>query len=180
MKQKYNWYSPRDKVLTQRRRRAKRIVENINATAQDKFGERKAQFESLFCGVGKGFYIESPFHCDYGDNIRLGDNFYANTGCVILDAAAVTFGKNCMIGPQVGIYTATHPLDAELRVQGLEASLPITIGDDVWIGGNATLLAGISLGNRVVVGAGSVVTKSFGDDVVIAGNPAKIIQKNSP
>lgn len=171
------WYSPRDKDLADKRRRAKRILETISAIPQDKFKQRKSHFESLFKSTGKAFYIESPFHCDYGDNIELGDNFYINTGGVMLDAAPITIGKNCMIGPSVSFYTSTHPLDAELRAKHLEACEPITLGDDVWIGGNVTVLGGVTLGDRVVVGAGAVVTKSFHDDVVIAGNPAKIIKR---
>ena len=170
------WFNPRDKALADRRRRAKRILEALCAIPQDKFKQRKSQFESLFKTTGKAFYIESPFHCDYGDNITLGENFYVNTGCVMLDAAPIIIGKNCMIGPSVGFYTSTHPIDATLRAKHLEAAEPITIGDDVWIGGNVTLLGGITLGDRVVVGAGAVVTKSFKADVVIAGNPAKIIK----
>jgi maltose O-acetyltransferase len=173
-------YNPMDKELVALRMRARRICERINSTPQSKLGDRKSQFESLLGKTGNGFYIESSFQCDYGGNIHLGDNFYANFGCVVLDVASVTFGDNCKLGPQVGIYTATHPIDPFERARGLEFAQPITIGDHVWIGGNATLLPGIVLGNNTVVGAGAVVSKSFPEgNIVIGGNPARII-KNIP
>jgi len=122
-------------------------------------------------------HVEQDFRCDYGKNIHVGDNFYANFGCVILDVCPVRIGKNCFLAPNVGIYTATHPIRAEERYLGLEYGAPITIGDNCWIGGNSVINPGVTLGNNVVVGSGSVVTKSFGDNVVIAGNPARIIRE---
>ena len=106
----------------------------------------------------------------------MGENFYANFNCVILDAAKVTIGDNCMIAPQVGIYTATHPIDPTSRQTGIEFAKPITLGHNCWIGGMAVINPGVTLGNNVVVASGAVVTKSFGDNVVIGGNPAKIIK----
>jgi maltose O-acetyltransferase len=167
------WYNPRDKCFAVRRKRAKQILEQLQTISQHHFSERKALLSNLLGRTGKQFYIESPFHCDYGDNISIGENFYANTGCIILDAASVSFGKNCMLGPNVNIYTSTHPMDAELRAKHLEASMPITIGDDVWIGGNATILPGVTIGDRAVIGAGSVVTRNIENDTVVAGNPAR-------
>lgn len=158
------------------RQRAKRIIERLNITPQSKLGDRKSQLQNLFGTVGKGIYIESPFHCDYGENIHVGDRFYANTGCVILDAAAVHIGDNCLLGPQVGLYTATHPIDPSLRMTGQEYAKPITLGHNVWIGGNAVINPGVTLGDNVVVASGAVVTKSFECNVVIAGNPAKVIK----
>lgn len=170
-------YLPLDKELAALRMRARRILDNINSTPQSKHGPRKSQFESLFGGTGKGLYIESPFHCDYGENIRVGDHFYANFGCVILDSALVTIGANCKLGPQVGLCTSSHPLDPQLRSRGFETAHPITLGDNVWIGGNATLLPGVTLGDNTIVGAGAVVTKSFEmGNCVIAGNPAVVIK----
>lgn len=171
------WYSPRVKALASQRAKAKSILESLHALPQKEFKQRKHLLKQLFGQTGSHFYIESPFHCDYGKNITLGENFYANAGCTILDAANVVFGKNCKLGPNVGIYTSTHPLDAGLRAQDFEASSPVIIGDDVWIGGNATLLGGVEIGAQTVIGAGSVVTKSFGPKVVVAGNPARIIQR---
>ena len=106
----------------------------------------------------------------------MGENFFTNYDVVILDVCKVTIGDNCLIAPQAGIYTAAHPLEREVRISGLEYGSPVTIGNDVWIGGGARILPGVTLGNNVVVGAGSVVTKSFGDNVVIAGNPARVIR----
>lgn len=171
--QAQQWYNPRDKSFAVRRKRAKQILEQLQTIPQHHFSERKALLSNLLGQTGKQFYIESPFHCDYGDNISIGENFYANTGCVILDAASVIFGKNCMLGPNVNIYTSTHPMDAVLRAKHLEASTPITIGDDVWIGGNATILPGVTIGDRAVIGAGSVVTRNIENDSVVAGNPAR-------
>lgn len=114
---------------------------------------------------------------DYGIHITVGDNFYCNYDCVMLDVCKITFGDNCMLGPNVQIYTATHPLDETLRNSGQEFGKPITIGNSVWMGGGAIIYPGVSLGNNVVVSAGSVVTKSFGDNVLIGGNPARILKE---
>lgn len=123
-------------------------------------------------------YIEPIFNCDYGKNIHVGDHFYANYNCVFLDVCEIRFGNNCLVAPQVGIYTATHPLDPVERCKlGNELGKPVTIGDNCWIGGHATINPGVTLGNNVVVASGAVVTKSFGDNVVIGGNPAKIIKE---
>lgn len=121
--------------------------------------------------------IHQNFYCDYGCNIYVGSNFFANYDCVILDCAEVRFGDNCLLGPQVGIYTATHPLDPIERASGLESAKSIHIGNDCWIGGHATINPGVTLGNNVVVASGSVVTKSFGDNLVIGGNPARVIRE---
>ena len=125
-------------------------------------------------------WIESPFHVDYGIHLQVGENFYANHGCTILDCHDVVIGKNVLLAPHVCISAATHPVDPDQRRQGLEYSAPITIGDNVWVGANATICPGVTLGDNVVVGAGAVVTKSFPDNVVIAGVPAKVIQKVNP
>lgn len=115
---------------------------------------------------------------DYGYNVSVGDNFYCNYDCVMLDVCPITFGDNCMLGPAVQIYTATHPLDATERNSGLELGKPITFGDNVWIGGAAVIYPGVTLGNNVVVAGGSVVTKSFPDNVLIGGNPAKVLKED--
>ena len=122
------------------------------------------------------FHFNQPFRCDYGSNIFIGENFFANFNLTILDEAEVRFGDNCFIGPNVSIYTACHPLDQERRNKALEWAEPVIIGDNVWIGGSVTIVPGVRIGNNVVIGAGSVVTKSFPDNVVIAGNPARIIK----
>ncbi|MCL4159182.1 UNVERIFIED_CONTAM: hypothetical protein GTU68_063243, partial [Idotea baltica] len=120
--------------------------------------------------------LEPPFYCDYGYNIIVGNDVFINFNCCILDVAEVRIGKNTMLGPNVQIYTATHPLDYKERNSGKEFAKPITIGNNVWIGGSAVICPGVSIGDHVVIGAGSVVTKSFHDDVFIAGNPAKLIK----
>ena len=139
--------------------------------------ERDALTRQLLGKCGKNTVLGRGFRCDYGYNIEAGENFYVNYNVVILDVCKVKIGDNCLIAPQAGIYTAAHPLDAAVRRSGLEYGRPVTIGNDVWIGGGARILPGVTLGDNVVVGAGAVVTKSFPSDVVIAGNPARVIKK---
>ncbi len=122
-------------------------------------------------------YIEPAFRCDYGSNIFVGENFYANFDCVILDVCRVTIGDDCLLGPRVSIFTATHPVDPVLRRSGLEYGKPVRIGDNVWIGGNAVINPGVRLGNNVVVASGAVVVKDVPDNVVVGGNPARILKK---
>lgn len=138
---------------------------------------REQLLKETFGKVANRIYMEPNVRFDYGYNIFVGKNFYANFDTVFLDVCPITFGDNCMLGPNVKLYTATHPLNPVKRNSGLEDGAPITVGDNAWIGGGATLLAGVTLGDNVVVGAGSVVTKSFPDNVVIAGNPAQIIRE---
>ena len=123
------------------------------------------------------FFIEQPFVCDYGFNIEIGENFYSNHNLTILDPAKVIFGDNVFIGPNVGFYTAEHPIDYKTRNKGLEYAKPIQVGNNVWIGGGVTILSDVKIGNNVVIGAGSVVTKDIPDNVVITGNPARIIKE---
>jgi maltose O-acetyltransferase len=170
-------YDPSDPELAEARVQTRLRTEAFNQSSIAKPSERAALLRALFGSCGSTIYVEPPFHCDYGKNISVGENFYANFGCVILDVATVTIGDNCLIAPQVGIYTATHPIDPLLRRAGRELAKPIVIGNDCWIGGHATINPGVTLGNNVVVASGAVVTKSFGDNVVIAGNPAKILRR---
>lgn len=133
--------------------------------------------KDLFGSTGSNYIINQPFRCDFGDNIHIGNNFFANFNLTILDETDVRFGDNVMIGPNVSIYTACHPLDAEERNTLTEWAEPVIIGSNVWIGGSAVILPGVTIGDNVVVGAGSVVTKgTYPPNVVIAGNPAKIIK----
>lgn len=170
-------YRASDPTLMAERFHARRLCRDFNALAEDFPEQRHAVLAKLLGTCPPGAFIESKFSCDYGYNIHLGENFYANFDLIILDVCEVRFGRNCFIAPRVSLFTATHPLDAAERCSGVESGAPITIGDDVWIGGHSVINPGVTLGNRVVVGSGSVVTKSFGDDVVIAGVPAKVIRR---
>ncbi len=171
-------YSGLDPELTRMRRHARELTDRINASAVEIRGSdpRLSLCAELFGKAGKNLWLQPPFHCDYGKNIFLGDNVYMNFGCIILDVARVTFGSNVFLGPNVQIYAATHPLLAEDRNKGLESGKPITIGDNVWIGGSAILCPGVMIGEGSVVGAGAVVTKDVPARVVVAGNPARVIK----
>lgn len=142
--------------------------------------KQKTLLHELLGGHGEQFHFNQPFRCDYGCNIFVGENFFANFNLTVLDEAGVRIGDNCFIGPNVSIYTACHPIDARTRNTCVEWAEPVTIGNNVWIGGSATILPGVTIGNNVVIGAGAVVTRSFPDNVIIGGNPAKIIKEISP
>ena len=169
-------YDPQAPELAAGRARAKRLLARYNRTLADDVEERAALLRELFGGVGAGTWIEPPFFCDYGSNLRVGERFYANTGCVVLDCAAVTIGDRVQLGPYVQLLAVGHPLEADVRAQGLEFGEPIDIGDDVWIGAGAIVLPGVSVGARAIVGAGSVVTRDVAADTVVAGNPARTLR----
>ncbi|NLC16299.1 MAG: sugar O-acetyltransferase [Clostridiales bacterium] len=169
-------YYSADLELAKERQAAKKLLfEFNNANPEDL--ERRVQILRLLLKVKGKVHIESPFYCDYGYNITLGDNFYANHGCIILDVNKVIIGDNVMFAPYVQIYSATHPTDPQVRVSGLELGKPITIGDNVWIGGGAIICPGVTIGDNTTIGAGSVVVKDIPANVVAAGNPCKIIRK---
>jgi len=168
-------YRPGDETLRADRLRARHLVYRYNHTAPDEKTERQNILAELL-GQGEGAYIEPSFRCDYGYNIYLGKNFYANFDCVMLDVCPVYIGDNCMLAPGVHIYTATHPLDAEERNSGVEFGKPVRIGNNVWIGGRAVINTGVTIGDNVVVASGAVVTKDVPANVVVGGNPAKIIK----
>ena len=169
------FYDPGDQTLREDRIRARHLVHRYNHTAPDETATRKALLQDLLGGCDK-VYIEPTFRCDYGYNIFLGHNFYANFDCVILDVCPVHIGKNCMMAPGVHIYTATHPLDANERNSGVEYGKPVTIGDNAWIGGRAIINPGVTIGHNVVIASGAVVTKDVPDNCVVGGNPARIIK----
>lgn len=169
-------YKAMDAALTAERKRAKELCYQFNQLPPSKLKERKHIIRQLGIQSPKAFYIEPPFYCDYGYNISIGENFYSNHGLVILDCAPVHIGKNVLIGPQTDIYTAGHPLDAVLRNEGWEHALPVTIGDNVWIGGNVVINPGISIGDNTVIGSGSVVTKDIPSGCIAVGNPCKVLR----
>lgn len=140
--------------------------------------KKKAIIKKLFKKTGENFHIESPFYCDYGYNITIGEEFYANHNLVILDVCEVKFGNNIYIGPNVGIYTAGHPINVEQRNEGLEYGKKITIGNNVWIGGNVCILPGVTIGDNVTIGAGAVVTKNIPSNVTAFGNPCRVYKVN--
>ena len=169
-------YDPMEPELVAARRRARDVLARYNATAEEEQDERAALLRELLARVGRYAWIEPPFFCDYGSNTSVGERFYANTGCIVLDSAPVTIGDRVLFGPAVQLLAATHPVEAELRAQGLEYAAPIAIGDDAWLGGGAIVLPGVTIGARAVVGAGSVVTRDVPADTVVAGNPARVIR----
>ena len=155
---------------------ARRITRRYNATTEDEAEIRKGLLSELFASMGENIYIEPPFRCDYGGNISIGENFYANYDCVILDVNRVTIGSNVKFGPRVCVYTAGHPIDAGVRRSLLEFGKPVTIGGDVWVGGNAVINPGVTIGDSAVIGSGSVVTKDIPGGVVAAGNPCRVLR----
>lgn len=169
-------YNSADPQLVHDRLYARQLLYDYNHSRPDETAKRATLLAQLF-NSRTACYIEPFFQCDYGYNITFGENFYANFNCVILDVCPVTFGKNTFLAPNVQIYTATHPLDAQERISGREYGKPISFGDHVWVGGSSVICPGVTVGHQVVIGAGSVVTKDIPDNVVVAGNPAKIIKK---
>ena len=162
-----------DKELLQQRNACKEVCFEYNNLRPNEAASKTKILLKLFGKCDESVVIEQPFHCDYGYNIKVGKNFFANYNCVILDCAPVTFGDNCFVAPNCCFTTATHPFDAETRNAGLETALPITVGDNVWIGANVTVLPGVHIGNNVVIGAGSVVTRDIPDGFVAYGNPCR-------
>ena len=155
----------------------KKIYTYNNLPPEDEDG-RWRLLKSLLGKMGDGYFkIEAPFRCDYGYNIEIGDNFFANYNFVVLDVGKVRIGDNVQIAPNVSIYTASHPVHPETRNTGYEFGIDITIGDNVWIGGSSTILPGVTIGNNSVIGAGSVVTKDIPENVIAAGNPCRVIRK---
>lgn len=152
------------------------LLWQFNSLRPSRKDEKREILEKILGSHGEQFKFNQPFHCDYGENIHIGENFFANFNLTILDEAEVRIGDFCFIGPNVSIYTACHPLDPEERNKVVEWAEPVTIGNNVWIGGSVTICPGVSIGDNVVIGAGSTVTKDIPSDVVAAGNPARIIK----
>lgn len=165
-----------DEQLSLERLACKDMCHKLNGLPPSNAEEKNGIIRGLLARTGKSFCILSPFYADYGYNIEIGENFFANHNCVILDGAKVTFGDNVYIAPDCGFYTAGHPIDSERRNAGLEYAYPITVGNNVWFGGGVRVCPGVTIGNNVVIGAGSVVTKDIPDNVVAAGNPCRVIR----
>ena len=163
-----------DPQLLQERARCKQLCAAYDALPPDDMAGRMRLLGQLLGSMGERCLIEQPFWCDYGYNIHVGEDFYMNVGCVILDGAPVRFGDRVFVGPQCGFYTAGHPLQVPERAAGLEYAHPITVGDDVWIGGHVTVLPGVHIGDGAVIGAGSVVTQDIPPHVVAMGVPCRV------
>ncbi|MBW9149078.1 sugar O-acetyltransferase [Clostridium sp. CM028] len=170
-------YKAFEEELLSERQYAKEMIFDYN-TLRPSQGEKQMEIVKKLLGVvGSGFHIESPFRCDYGYNISIGENFYSNYNCTILDCAKVTIGDNVMFAPNVSLFTAGHPIHFEPRNAALEYAFPINIGDNVWIGGGVIVNPGITIGDNVVIGSGSVVTKDIASNSIAVGNPCKIIRE---
>lgn len=162
------------KSFEKERHRAKKLSHKYNHCKPTNFKRKNKIIKKLFGKTGKNFLIEQPFYCDYGYNIEIGDNFFANMNCVMLDGAKIKFGNNVLIGPNVGFYGTGHPLTLDIRHKFIEYSYPITVGNNVWIGGGVSVLPGVTIGDNCVIGAGSVVTKDIPANSIAFGNPCRV------
>jgi maltose O-acetyltransferase len=169
-------YDPLDAELAAARARARDLCQALNASREDQQGERRRVMRELFGRGGGSVWMQPPFYCDYGANIELGERVFFNFNCVVLDVCRVRIGSFSLFGPAVQVYTAMHPMDAALR-RKQEYGKPVEIGADVWIGGGAIILPGVTIGSRAVIGAGSVVTRDVPEDVFAAGNPCRVIRE---
>ncbi|MES2205440.1 MAG: sugar O-acetyltransferase [Pseudomonadota bacterium] len=169
-------YNPDNIELVNERLNAQRLTRLYNQTIETDRNSRTQLLKELLGSFGNTIYIKPPFRCNYGSNIKVGENFFANYDCLFLDDGRITIGDNCFIAPGVHLYTTNHPLNAQERLTGVEYTKPINIGHNVWIGGRSIINPGVTLGNNVVVASGSVVTKNVPDNVLVGGNPAKIIK----
>jgi maltose O-acetyltransferase len=168
-------YDPLDPELARARQQARELCRQLNMSAPDAVDERRQLLNALF-GTPTDAWLEPPFYCDYGRNITLGPKVFFNFNCVVLDVMPVRIGAHTLFGPAVQIYTAMHPTDAEERRRGLEFAKAVTIGADVWVGGAAVICPGVTIGDRAVIGAGSVVTRDVPADTFAAGNPCRAIR----
>ena len=169
-------YDPLEPGLVSARNRARDLCQDLNATREGQQDERRRILTELFGAGGESVWMQPPFFCDYGTNIRLGERVFFNFNCVVLDVCEVRIGDFTLFGPAVQIYTATHPMNAELR-RSQEFAKPIEIGSDVWVGGGAIFCPGVNVGAKSVIGAGSVVTRDIPERVFAAGNPCRVIRE---
>lgn len=172
-----DWYLCNDPGLKQIRTICNKLIFQLNQLDNGRKSERFELQKQLFAHIGVGTNVKSSFQCDYGKHIYFGENVFVNADCVFLDSGIIEIGDDTFIGPQVGIYTVTHPFDVKRRLDGFQKAHPVKIGKNCWICGHVTINPGVTLGKNVVVASGAVVTKSFGDNVLIGGVPAKIIRK---
>ncbi len=179
-----DFYNSRDPELIEMYHNARKLLKAYNNLDSKLLDERNTILDTLFEFKGANVWIETPFFCDYGANISIGKNTFVNTNCMFLDNNKISIGKNGLIAPYVQIYTATHPLKASDRIietednsRYLTSTKPVTIGDNVWIGGNSVIFPGVTIGNNVTIGAGSVVTKDISDNVLAFGNPCKVVKQ---
>ncbi|MCS0655308.1 sugar O-acetyltransferase [Cytobacillus firmus] len=170
-------YDPADPVLLKEREEARRKVRMYNQTLETEGEKRIKLLKELLGSTGENVYMEPNIRFDYGYNTHVGENFFANFDCTILDVCEVRFGDNCMLAPGVHIYTATHPLHPAERNSSREYAKPITIGNNVWVGGSAVINPGVTIGDNAVIASGAVVTKDVPENVVVGGNPAKVIKQ---
>lgn len=180
---KGDYYDSRDPELLRMYHKARKLLAKYNNLNSELAQERERILSELFEYKGSGVWIETPFFCDYGANISIGKNTFVNTNCMFLDNNKITIGENGLIAPYVQIYTASHPLKASERIirQGdrtryLTSAQPVTIGNNVWIGGNSIIFPGVTIGDNVTIGAGSVVTKDIPSDVLALGNPCQVVK----
>ena len=164
-----------DETLAAELRRARELLQQFNQSTDA--AQRRDVLDRLLGGTGENLYIEPPFRCDYGANIYVGNNFYANFECIILDQCPIRIGDNVLFGPRVSLYSAGHPIVAQIRNSYLEFGKPITIGSDVWVGGDTVILGGVKVGSNVVIGAGSVVTKDIPSGCIAVGNPCRVLRR---
>ena len=165
-----------DAAVMEQQKESRRILQRLNFADRSDFEQIAAIVKELL-GKSEGAFINPPFYCDYGFNIEVGKNFFANYNCTIIDVAKVKIGDNCQMAPNVAIYTAGHPVHPESRNTAYEYGIGVTIGDNVWIGGNTVIVPGVRIGSNTVIGAGSVVTKDIPDWVIAAGNPCRVIRE---
>lgn len=165
-----------DGEVMEEMKRARRLTQELNTADRSDY-ENLARIVKELLGKSEGAFINPPFYCDYGTHIEVGKNFFANYNCTILDVARVVIGDNCQMAPNVAVYTAGHPVHPAIRNTAYEYGIEVTVGDNVWIGGNTVICPGVHIGSNTVIGAGSVVTKDVPDWVVAAGNPCRVIRK---
>lgn len=170
-------YFANNQELVEERMAAKEILFEINNLSYNEIEKKNVLLKKILGNIGENAEIIQPFYCDYGYNITVGKNFFANYNCIILDGAKVLIGDNVFLAPNVGIYTAGHPLDVERRNKGLEYAYPVKIGNNVWIGAGVNILPGVTIGDNCVIGAGSVVVKDIPANSLAVGNPCKVVKE---